>query len=110
MDGRQSREELFKLEDFVPHRNTYIYDDSSGIADQLMKEFPKTTEKPLMNHVNLRYDKIKEGNKGACLDYNLIGICNDANCSYQHTKTNPTAERINAVKAKLYTAIASHVK
>ena len=50
------------------------------------------------------------GNKGACLNYNLMGICSDANCSYQHTKENLTAERINAIKSKLDPVIASYVK
>ena len=63
-----------------------------------------------MNHSNLRYDEKRVGNKGVCLNYNILGICNEENCSYQHTKSNPTAEIINGVKAKLEPAIASYIK
>ena len=75
-----------------------------------MAEFLQTTSEALMNHANLRVDEIRVGNKGACLNYNLLDICNEANCSYRHTKANTTAERIKAVKAKLEPAITSYVK
>ena len=63
-----------------------------------------------MNYSNLWYDEIRVGNKGECLNYNLLGVWNDANCSYQHTKANPAAESIKVVKAKIETSIASYVK
>ena len=72
-----------------------------------MTEFLQTTAEPLMNHANLRCNEIRVREKGACLNYNLLDICNEANCSYRHTKSNPTAEIIKAVKAKIEPAIAS---
>jgi hypothetical protein len=62
-----------------------------------------------MSHSNLRYDDIRVGNKGVCLNFNLLGICNDPNCSYRHTKANPTDERIKAVKNKLEPAIQAYI-
>jgi hypothetical protein len=35
-----------------------------------------------MAHGDLRYDGIRIGNKGACLNYNLLGICKDQTCPY----------------------------
>ena len=82
MDGGQSISELFKPEYFVLHRNTYIHDDISGIIDPWMTESPNTTAEAIMDHANLQYDEIRVVNKGVCLNYNLLGICNDANCSH----------------------------
>ena len=63
-----------------------------------------------MNYSNLWYDEIRVGNKGGFLNYNLLGVWNDANCSYQHTEANPASERIKVVKAELDTSITSYVK
>ena len=75
-----------------------------------MKEFSKTKVETLMTHENLWYDDIGVGGKCACLNYNLLGICNNANRPYQQTKANPKGEMIKAIKVKLDTAIASYVK
>ena len=106
----RSRVELFKPEEVVPHRNTDIHEDISGIADSTMTEFLQTTSESLMNHANLRCDEIRVRGEGACLNYNLLDICNEAKCSYRHTRANSTAEIIKAVKAKLEPAIASYAK
>ena len=60
-----------------------------------------------MSHANLKYEDTRVGNNGACLNYNLVGICSKPNCSYRHTKVKPTDERIKAVKIKLESDIAS---
>ena len=60
--------------DFLPYRNTDIREDISGISDPLMTEFSKTTVEAFMNHANFQYDEIRVGNKGACLNYTLLGI------------------------------------
>jgi hypothetical protein len=75
-----------------------------------MVKFPKVTAEALMSHSNLKYKDIQVGNKGACLNFNLLlGICNDPNCSYRHTKANPTKERIKVVRNKLEPAIQAYI-
>jgi hypothetical protein len=63
----------------------------------LMEKFPKVTANALMSHGSLNFEDIRIGNKGACLNYNLLGICTDAKCSYRHAKAKPTPERIKQV-------------
>ena len=70
---------MFNPGEFVTHINTEIHEDTSGITDPLMTEFPKKTEKDLMNHANLQYNERSMVIKGACLNYNILGICNEAN-------------------------------
>ena len=110
MDRSRVRSDFFKPAEFLPHINSYIHDDISGIVDPLMTEFPNTTEEAIMNRSNFQYDDIRVGNKGAHLNYNLVGIYNDYNCYYQHTKAKPTPERIKVVKWKLEPAISSYIK
>jgi hypothetical protein len=74
-----------------------------------MAKFPKATAEALMSHANLKYEDIRVGNKGACLNFNLLGICKDPNCSYRHTKANPTDERIKVVREKLEPAIQAFI-
>ena len=61
-----------------------------------------------MSHANLRYAAIRVGNKGACLNFNLLGICSDTNCSYRNTKANASSKRIKEVKIKLELAIDAY--
>jgi hypothetical protein len=74
-----------------------------------MDKFPTATAEALMSHTNLRYEDIRVGNKGACLNFNLLGICSNPNCSYRHTQAKPTDERIKAVKDKLAPAIQAYI-
>lgn len=62
-----------------------------------------------MSHANLKYEDIRVGNKGACLNFNLLGVCNDAGCSYRHTLARPAEDRIKAMKNKLQLAIQSYI-
>jgi hypothetical protein len=105
----RSGQELFKPADYVPHRNPEVPDDISVLTDPLMAKFPKATAEALMSHANLKYEDIRVGNKGACLNFNLLGICKDPNCSYRHTKANPTDERIKVVREKLEPAIQAFI-
>ena len=105
----RSGPDLFKPADYVPHKNNAVPDDISMLTDPLMAKFPKATAEALMSHANLKYDDIRVGNKGACLNFNLLGICNDPNCSYRHTQAKPTDERIKVVHGKLEPAIQSYI-
>jgi hypothetical protein len=49
------------------------------------------------------------GNKGACLNYNLLGICSDPKCSYRHARAKSTPERIEAVVDALRPAVQSYL-
>jgi hypothetical protein len=60
-----------------------------------------------MAHGDLRYDDIRIGNKGACLNYNLFGVCKDKACSYRHARAKPSADRIKTVADKLKPAVQS---
>jgi hypothetical protein len=103
-----SGERLFCPAKWATQKNTSGSDDISAVTMPLIDKFPNaTTTKALMAHSNLRYDEIRVGNKGVCLNYNLFGVCRDKSCSYRHTKAKPTQERINAVANKLKPAIQS---
>ena len=71
----------------------------------LLQKFPKATAEALMAHGDLRYDDIRIGNKGPCLNYNLLGICKDRTCLYRHSIAQPTPERIKLVTDKLKPAV-----
>ena len=65
---------LFRPADWVTPKNPNVADDISAITMPLLSKFPHATTKALMAHGDLRYDDIRIGNKGACLNYNLLGI------------------------------------
>ena len=73
---------LFKPAEFVAPKNASVPDDISAITMPLMDKFPKVTANALMLHGSLNFEDIRIGNKGACLNYNLLGACTDAKCSY----------------------------
>jgi hypothetical protein len=105
-----SREDtMFKPADWVAQTNPSIPDDISALTMPLMKKFPKATADALMAHADLRYDDIRVGNKGACLNFNLLGACTDKNCTYRHSRANPTAERAKFVADKLKPAIETFI-
>jgi hypothetical protein len=100
-----SANDLFRPADWVTPQNTNVADDISAITMPLLSKFPHATAEALMAHGDLRYDDIRIGNKGACLNYNLLGICKDRTCSYRHSRAQPTAERIKVVTDKLRPAV-----
>ena len=78
--------EILKTVDYVPHSNTEVTNDISILSDPLMEKFTKAMAESLMIHVNLLNEVIWVGKKGVCLNFNLLGICSDPNCSYIHMK------------------------
>jgi hypothetical protein len=89
--------EMFRPADWVVPKNDSIADDISAITSPLLEKFPHATMHEIMSHGSLKYDDVRVGNKGACLNYNMLGVCNDKACTYRHSKANPTEERIKAV-------------
>jgi hypothetical protein len=55
----------------------------------------------------LKYEDLRVGQRGACLNQNLLGKCTNQKCSYIHGPTRPTAQRAKEVAAKLGPAVAS---
>jgi hypothetical protein len=98
---------MFRPAEWVSPKNPGISDDISAITMPLMDKFPNATTEALMAHGDLKYDDIRVGNKGACLNYNLFGICKDKACTYRHARAQPTQERINMIADKLKPAIQS---
>jgi hypothetical protein len=78
-----SGDRLFRPAKYVSHKNSSIADNISAITTPLVEKFSHATTEALMAHGDLRYDDIRIGNKGACLNYNLCGVCNDKACSYR---------------------------
>jgi hypothetical protein len=86
-----------------------VPDEISTITMPLVERFPKMTMASLMAHLDLKYDNIRIGNKGGCLNLNLLGSCSDAGCQYRHSKSNPSTERVKAVSQKLGPAIKKYM-
>jgi hypothetical protein len=101
--------EMFKPAEFVSATNSNVPDDISAITMPLREKFPNVTTTALMSHGQLSFDDIWVGNKGACLNYNLLGICSDPKCSYRHARAKPTAERIKAVVSTLGPAVQAYL-
>jgi hypothetical protein len=55
----------------------------------------------------LKYDDLRVGQRGACLNQNLLGRCSNPKCTYIHGVARPTAERAKEVAAKLGPAVTS---
>jgi hypothetical protein len=100
---------MFKPADFVSPKNSSVPDDISALTGPLMDKFPNATTGVLMMHGQLNFEDIRVGNKGACLNYNLLGVCIDPKCSYRHAKAKPTTERIRAVVNMLKPAVEAYI-
>jgi hypothetical protein len=100
---------MFPPADYVPHRNKDVPDNISLLTTPLIDKFPNAMAEDLMSHAKLKYKNIQVGNKGACLNFNLLRVCNDESCSYPHTLARSTDKRIKAVKNKLQPAIQSYI-
>ena len=92
---------MFKPKDYVPHWNTKVPYDISVITDPLMNFFPKESADSLMSHSISSYEDIRVDNKGACLNFNSLGLCGDTHCYYRYTKANLTRKRIKSVKINI---------
>jgi hypothetical protein len=108
--GSSSRgQDMFRSADYVPHQNNEVPDDISLLTNPLITKLPKVTTDALLTHFSLKYEDIQVGNKGACLNFNLLGICSDSNCTYRHNQARPTEDRIKAVRDKLEPAIPAYI-
>jgi hypothetical protein len=107
--GSSRGQDMFRPADYVLHQNNEVPDDISLLTNPLMTQFPKVTTDALMTHSSLKYEDIRVGNKGACLNFNLLGICSDSNCTYRHTQARPTEDRIKAVRDKLEPTIQAYI-
>lgn len=96
---------MFRPASHIPQINGNIPDEISTLTNPLLEKYPKVTMAAVMSFADLKYEDIRVGNKGACLNLNLLGICHDSGCQYRHTQGKPTAERIAAVSRKLGPAI-----
>jgi hypothetical protein len=92
-----SAETLFRPAQYVTQRDANVVDDISAVTMPLIEKFPNATAQELMAHGDLRYKDIRVSNKGACLNYNLLGMCSDQACTYRHTKAKPMQERVQSV-------------
>jgi hypothetical protein len=100
-----SAKTLFRPAQYIIQKNASVADDISAVTMPLLEKFPNATAQELMAHGDLRYEDIRVGNKGACLNYNLLGMCSDQKCTYRHTKAKRTQERVQSVTSKLQPAI-----
>jgi hypothetical protein len=107
--SRDRMEGLFKEAPHVPVTNRDVPDEISTITMPLLEKFPKATMASLMSNSDLKYEDIRVGNKGACLNLNLLGVCSEPGCQYRHTKSKPTAERVKAVTEKLGPAVEKYL-
>jgi hypothetical protein len=98
---------MFRSADWVMPTNTAVSDDISVITQPMISKFPNATADALMAHSDLHYKDIWAGNKGACLNYNLLGQCSDKGCTYRHSKAQPSDERAKLVAEKLKPDIAN---
>jgi hypothetical protein len=88
-------------------KNATLSDDISVLTTPMMPKFPNATADTLMAHSDLHYEDIRVGNKGAYLNYNLLGQCPNKGCTYRHSKAKPNNKQSKSVAEKLGPAIAS---
>jgi hypothetical protein len=86
--------DLFKPANFVAAENTSVPNNISAITMSLVQKYPKIRANALMSHSLLTYEDGRIGNKGACLNYNLLGLCSDPKCNYRHARAKPTPDGI----------------
>ena len=101
--------DLFKPAKFVSPKNTNVPDDISAITTPLLEKIPNVTANSLMSHGQLAFEDIWVGNKGACLNYNLLGICSNKKCSYRHARAKPTPKGVRAVVSTLWPAVEAYI-
>jgi hypothetical protein len=107
--GGSRSQDMFKEAPEVHQYSHDVPDEISTITMPLLERFPKATMASIMGHADLKYDDIRVGNKGACLNLNLLGSCSDASCQYRHSKSNPTPDRVKAIAKKLGPAVEKYL-
>jgi hypothetical protein len=85
---------------FVPATNNCVPDDISAITGPFMDKFPDGTVGDLL-HGGAKFEDLRMGKKRTCMNYNLLGICADPTCRYQHNKSKPAADKAKSIAAKL---------
>jgi hypothetical protein len=108
--GRKGNGDMFRPADFIAAENLHIPDDISTITGSLLDKHPSVTAEQIMSFGALKYDDLRVGQRGACLNQNLLGRCDSPACIYIHEVAKPTTQRAKEVAAKLAPAIASFMK
>ena len=98
---------LFRPAEYIAAENLEIPDDISVITGPLMDKYPTATADQIMSHGALKYEDLRVGQRGACLNQNLLGRCNNPKCTYIHGVAKPTAQRTKEVATKLGPAVQS---
>jgi hypothetical protein len=105
--GGNSGGSIFRPAEYIAAENTHIPDDISTITGPLLEKYPAATAEQIMSHGALKYDDLRVGQRGACLNQNLLGRCSNPKCTYIHDAAMPTTQRAKEVAAKLRPAVAS---
>ena len=108
--GRRGNGEIFRPAEFIAGENLHIPDDISTITGPLLDKHPSVTAEQIMSFGALKYDDLRVGQRGACLNQNLLGRCDNPACTYIHEVAKPATQRAKEVAAKLAPAIASFMK
>jgi hypothetical protein len=85
---------------FVPMTNDSVPDNISAITGPFMEKFPDATVGDLL-WAGAKFEDLRMRKRGNCMNYNLLGICTDPSCRYQHNKANPAADKAKLIAGKL---------
>jgi hypothetical protein len=108
--GGRSNGDMFRPADFIAAENLEIPDDISTLTGSLLDKYPSVTAEQIMSFGALKYDDLRVGQRGACLNQNLLGRCSNPKCTYIHASAKPTVQRAKEVAAKLGPAIDGFMK
>jgi hypothetical protein len=93
--------------------NLHILDDISTVTGTLLDKHPSVTPEQIMSFGSLKYEDLRAGQHGACLNQNLLGQCDNSSCTYIHEAAKPTVQRAKEAKeaaAKLGPSIEGFMK
>jgi hypothetical protein len=86
--------------DYVPVTNDSVPDDISAITGPLMEKFPDANVGDLLRG-GAKFEDLRMGKRGTCMNYNLLGVCSEPDCRYQHNKSKPAAAKAKSIAEKL---------
>jgi hypothetical protein len=86
--------------DHVPMTNDSVADDISAITGPLTEKFPDATVGELLRG-GAKFKDLRMGKRGTCMNYNLLGVCSEPDCRYQHNKSKPAPEKAEIIAEKL---------
>ncbi len=98
---------MFRPAEYIATKNLEIPDDISVITGPMSEKYPSAMAEQIMSHGVLKYEELRIGQRGACLNQNLLGNCNNSKCTYIHGVAKPTAQRTKEVATKLGPAVQS---